>query len=198
VSPSGPAAVLTQTLDRTPARSADAVGLQRRLTPGQRLHWKPIERSAPGTTEVEIAVAATGLNFRDLMRTLSLLPDDIIEQDAAGPSLGCECTGEITRVGAVVHHLRPGDRVAAFAAAAFATHVTVAADQVAKLPPGIEQIGLSQKSSAISKAAIIRNRREFPLQAKQGAFSLGACGDPVFPAREGFGRPGAKESLHSG
>jgi hypothetical protein len=62
----------------------------------------------------------------------------------------------------------------------------------------IEQIGLSQKSSAISKAAIIRNRREFLLQAEQGAFSLGACGDPVFRARAGFGRPGAKASIRSG
>ena len=36
------------------------------------------------------------------------------------------------------------------------------------------------------------------LQAKHGVFSLEACGDPVFRAREGFGRPGAKESLHTG
>ena len=52
----------------------------------------------------------------------------------AGPTLGFECAGEVIRVGAQVRHLRPGDRVAAFAAGAFATHVTVAADQAAKLP----------------------------------------------------------------
>jgi hypothetical protein len=51
---------------------------------------------------------------------------------------------------------------------------------------------------AISKAAIIRNRGEFPLQAEHGALSPAACGGPVFRAREGFGRPGAKVSLHSG
>jgi hypothetical protein len=34
--------------------------------------------------------------------------------------------------------------------------------------------------------------------AKRGAFSPAACGDPVFRARGGFGRPGAKVSLHSG
>src|SRR5262249_9376734 len=51
---------------------------------------------------------------------------------------------------------------------------------------------------AISKAAIIHNRREFPLQAKHNLFSLEACGDPVFRAREGFGRLGAKAWLHSG
>ncbi len=128
---------IKQQLDRTPARGADAMCLQRRLAPGQRFHWQPIERTAPGPTEIEIAVGATGLNFRDLMWMLSLLPDDIIEQGAAGPTLGCECAGEVTRVGALVRDLRPGDRVAAFAAAAFATHVTVAADQVAKLPAGM-------------------------------------------------------------
>ena len=127
---------IKQALDRTPARSADALCLQRRLTAGQRFDWEPIERTPPGPTEVEIAVAATGLNFRDLMSMLSLLPDDIIGQ-GGGSTLGCECAGEVTRVGAAVRHLQPGDRVAGFAAAAFATHVTVAADQVAKLPAGI-------------------------------------------------------------
>jgi phthiocerol/phenolphthiocerol synthesis type-I polyketide synthase C len=128
---------ITQAIDHAPARGVDALCLQRRLTPGQRFHWESIERKVPGSKEVEIEVAATGLNFRDVMWMLSLLPDDIIGQGAAGPTLGCECAGEVTRVGSAVRHLQPGDRVAAFAAAAFATHVTVAADQVAKLPTGI-------------------------------------------------------------
>ena len=57
---------------------------------------------------------------------------------------------------------------------------------------------VAAKKRAISKATIIRNRGEFRFLAKRGAFSLEACGDPVFRAREGFGRPGAKVSLHSG
>ena len=36
-----------------------------------------------------------------------------------------------------MRHLHPGDRVAAFANGAFATHVTLTADQVVKLPPGM-------------------------------------------------------------
>jgi len=121
-------------LDRSPTRIADAVRLRRHLTGGQRFQWEAIKRAAPGPTEVEIAVAATGLNFRDLMWMLSLLPDDMVEQGAAGPTLGFECAGEVIRVGDRVNHLRPGDRIAAFAAGAFATHVTVAADQTAILP----------------------------------------------------------------
>jgi NADPH:quinone reductase-like Zn-dependent oxidoreductase/NADP-dependent 3-hydroxy acid dehydrogenase YdfG/acyl carrier protein len=122
-------------LDRSPTHPAGAVRLQRHLGGGgQRSYWEAIKRVAPGPTEVEIAVAATGLNFRDLMWMLSLLPDDMVEQGAAGPTLGFECAGEVIRVGAKISHLRPGDHVAAFAAGAFATHVIVAADQIAKLP----------------------------------------------------------------
>ena len=57
---------------------------------------------------------------------------------------------------------------------------------------------VAAKKRAISKATIIRNRGEFPLQVEHGAFALEACGDPVFRAREGFGWPDAKVPLHSG
>ena len=123
------------------ARDADSVPtaarLQRRLLPGQRLQWQASERTPPGPNEVEIAVEATGLNFRDVMWSLSLLPDEILEGGIAGPTLGCECAGHVIQRGRNVRHLKPGDRVTAFAASAFATHVTVPASQAAKLPAGI-------------------------------------------------------------
>jgi len=124
-------------LDRAPLRPAQTVRLQRHLTAGQRFRWEAAERAALGPNEIEIAVAATGLNFRDLMWMLSLLPDDMVEQGGLGPSLGCECAGEVICVGTEVRDMKPGDRVAAFASSAFATHVTVAADQTAKLPDTI-------------------------------------------------------------
>jgi len=45
---------------------------------------------------------------------------------------------------------------------------------------------------------IIRDRCKFRLQTKHGAFSLAACGDPVFRVQTGSGRLVAKGSLHSG
>jgi phthiocerol/phenolphthiocerol synthesis type-I polyketide synthase C len=128
---------LKQVLDRTSAPCANAASLKRSSIPGQRFRWEPTERAAPGPNEVEIAVVATGLNFRDVMWALSLLPDEMIEQGGASPALGCECAGEVTRVGTAVRHLRPGDHVAAFANGAFATHVMLEVDQVVKLPPGM-------------------------------------------------------------
>jgi acyl transferase domain-containing protein/NADPH:quinone reductase-like Zn-dependent oxidoreductase/acyl carrier protein len=119
---------------RNSVAAPEAARLQRRLAVGQRVAWEASTRSAPGNNEVEIVVEATGLNFRDVMWSLSLLPDDIIEGGVAGATLGCECAGYVVRCGADVRELQPGDRVIAFAASAFATHVTVPTAQVAKLP----------------------------------------------------------------
>jgi NADPH:quinone reductase-like Zn-dependent oxidoreductase/acyl carrier protein len=101
------------------------------------LRWQAIERTAPTGDEVEIAIEATGLNFRDLMWMLSLLPDDILEDGFTGPTLGLECAGRVLRTGPLVKGLEVGDRVVALAAAAFATHATISARQIAKLPDTI-------------------------------------------------------------
>lgn len=50
-----------------------------------RLSWERVERIAPKATDVE--VAATGLNFRDVMWALSILPDEMLEEGFAGPTL---------------------------------------------------------------------------------------------------------------
>ncbi len=128
---------IKRTLDRMALPHIPAIRLQRRLASSQRLQWEVGERSRPGSNEVEIAVEATGLNFRDLMWSLSLLSDDIIEDGVAGATLGCECAGRVVQVGAGVTHLQRGDRVVALAASAFSTHVTVAAACAAKLPDAI-------------------------------------------------------------
>lgn len=101
-----------------------------------RLAWTSVPRCVPGPGEVEIEVRATGLNFRDVMWAMGLLPPEALEDGFAGPTLGMECAGRVVAVGAGVEHLRVGDDCVAFAAAAFAGHVTVPAHAVARLPAG--------------------------------------------------------------
>lgn len=103
-----------------------------------RIGWTVAERTAPGPEEIEIEVAASGLNFRDVMFSLGLLPDDYLEDGFAGPTLGFECAGTVRRVGEVVTDLKQGDRVMAFAPAAFATHVTVPAQVAMRVPEGVD------------------------------------------------------------
>jgi NADPH:quinone reductase-like Zn-dependent oxidoreductase len=80
---------------------------------------------------------ATGLNFRDVMWALSILPDEMLEDGFAGPSLGLEFSGRVARVGSAVEGLHVGDEVVGYCGGGFASHVTVAADHVAAVPASL-------------------------------------------------------------
>jgi NADPH:quinone reductase-like Zn-dependent oxidoreductase/acyl carrier protein len=100
------------------------------------LVWLPWVQRPLGAGEVELEVRASGLNFRDVMYLMGLLPDEAVENGFAGASLGLECAGVVTRVAPGVHHFRPGDRVMGFGASCFASHVQTRADALAHIPEG--------------------------------------------------------------
>jgi acyl transferase domain-containing protein/NADPH:quinone reductase-like Zn-dependent oxidoreductase/acyl carrier protein len=129
-------------VDRFDAQSHGSAAPAARLERGEgsgfdRLSWVPARRPAPASGEVEIEVEATGLNFRDVMWGLGLLPEEILEDGFAGATLGLECAGRVLRVGAGVTEFQAGDRVLAFAKSAFATHVCVPSAVVARIPEGV-------------------------------------------------------------
>ncbi len=102
------------------------------------LAWRTTARQAPVGDEVEIEVAAAGLNFRDVMWALGLLPEEALEDGFAGATLGMECSGVVTRVGPKASRFTVGDRVIAFAPACFASHVTVAEKALAPVPSTVD------------------------------------------------------------
>jgi NADPH:quinone reductase-like Zn-dependent oxidoreductase/acyl carrier protein len=124
-----------------PALRAPAEGERSVLRVGPRgledLGWVIGPRAAPGAGEVEIAVAATGLNYRDVMLGLGVLDSEILGAGATAGSLGFEVSGTVLRVGAGVEALRVGDRVMGFAAGAFASHLTLPATQLFPLADGL-------------------------------------------------------------
>lgn len=92
-----------------------------------RMRLASAPRRAPASDEVEIAVAATGLNAHDLWVASGIHPEGVLP-------LGSECAGRITAVGAGVEGLVVGDRVVALATNGFARHVTVNEGMVGRLP----------------------------------------------------------------
>ena len=94
------------------------------------LQLQPSTRRTPGRGEVEIAVEATGLNFKDVLNVLGMYPGD------PGP-LGGECAGRVSAVGDGVTQLRPGDAVLAVAGGSFASHVVARAEFVQRRPQGM-------------------------------------------------------------
>ena len=82
--------------------------------PGQMtgLEMKAYEPLALGPSDVEIEVAVSALNFRDVMVTLGLLPALAYERSALGHEVGMEASGIVRRVGSDVRHCGVGDEVA--------------------------------------------------------------------------------------
>lgn len=111
-----------------------SIELQTQLCPGsnsgiEELQYFTKSRGNLDEGQVEIEVLAAGLNFSDLMKALDLYPginDSVVE-------LGAECSGRISRVPSG-SRWSVGDEVIAIAPGAFATHVIVNEQLVARKP----------------------------------------------------------------
>ena len=91
------------------------------------ISYAPLARVAPRANQVEVAVRATGLNFRDVLNVLGMYPGD--------PGMpGLECAGVVTAVGADVTHVQVGDPVLALAARAFDSYVLADGALTVRLP----------------------------------------------------------------
>lgn len=141
--------VETRTLTAAEERGSDEAGCDDGVSQYRTLHfdmpgkldhlvWKNgiFEREL-GDEEVEIDVRATGLNFRDVMWAMGLLPEEALENGFSGPTMGLEASGVVRAVGRNVTNVKVGDAVVAFAPACFSTVVRTHSTAVAKKPENL-------------------------------------------------------------
>jgi phthiocerol/phenolphthiocerol synthesis type-I polyketide synthase C len=98
------------------------------------LLWRPQVERALDEDEIEVRVAATGLNFRDVMYLQGLLPEDALEGGFAGASLGLEFAGVVSRVGRPGGEFVVGEAVMGFGPGCFASHVITRTNAIAHKP----------------------------------------------------------------
>ena len=103
------------------------------------LHLTTVRRRPPGPSDVEVRVGAAGVNFRDVLTALDLLP---AEHEDVRYRIGFECTGTVSAVGCDVKHVRVGDPVLAadLRGGAFGSFMTLPALAVAPIPEGVDPI----------------------------------------------------------
>ncbi|MEO1210493.1 MAG: aminotransferase class I/II-fold pyridoxal phosphate-dependent enzyme [Cyanobacteria bacterium J06638_20] len=80
------------------------------------LYVAPTDRPIPSPGEVEIAVGASSINFRDVLNALGMMRPYLEQMGfytAEQVPFGGECAGRVTAVGEGVTHVRVGDRVIA-------------------------------------------------------------------------------------
>jgi phthiocerol/phenolphthiocerol synthesis type-I polyketide synthase C len=127
--------------DEASATPADATRRTRLgfSVPGQlrNLRWESHECPPLRDSEVEVAVKATGLNFRDVMFALGLLSEEAVENGFAGANLGLEFAGVVARVGPLVADFAPGDAVVGFAPSSFGDRAVTPASALSLIPTGL-------------------------------------------------------------
>ncbi len=103
--------------------------------PASTLHLSELTPRPPGDDEVAIDVAYSGVNFADIQMRLGFYPDAPKKPFVPG----YEVSGTVTAVGKAVKDIRPGDAVVAGTYfGGYASHVTIPARQVFKLPASVD------------------------------------------------------------
>lgn len=96
------------------------------------LRFEDVPEPKPGAGEALVEIAAAGVNYIDVYFRTGLYPY------AIPGTLGLEAAGTVVAIGADVHDVRPGDRVAyTNVPGAYAQRSVVPADRLVKLPEGV-------------------------------------------------------------
>ena len=101
------------------------------------LTLRTTERRAPAAGEVEVAVHAAGMNFRDVMIAMGLYPNIPGEPSFSLGLLGLDCAGTITACGAGVTDLAVGDEIVGIGPGTFGAYVTTPAAVVTRRPSSL-------------------------------------------------------------
>ncbi|MET9550989.1 SDR family NAD(P)-dependent oxidoreductase [Streptomyces sp. NPDC006627] len=103
-----------------------------------RLGWRPARTPRPGEGEIVVEVAATALNYRDIMAATGLVPPPEAPRGLDAEPIGLECSGTAVAVGAGVEHIAVGDRVACLTLGCYGSYAHARADRVLPLPEGMD------------------------------------------------------------
>lgn len=87
----------------------------------ENIRWRAASFRQPRQNEVLVRPKAVGVNFRDIMLALGLLPGEAFDNGFLGPNLGCECSGVVEAVGEGVTDFAPGDEVVGIAPGTIST-----------------------------------------------------------------------------
>ncbi len=125
-------------MDRTQPQSLDEIGYRldfKRAGSLNHLHWFPAVNRPLASDEVLVKPCASGLNFRDVMYAMGLIPDEAVEEGFLGTTLGMEFAGQVLAVGDAVSAFAVGEAVMGFAPASFSSSTITKAHAITALPP---------------------------------------------------------------
>ncbi|MCC5857567.1 MAG: amino acid adenylation domain-containing protein [Ectothiorhodospiraceae bacterium] len=152
-------------------------------TPGaiESLLLREIPVAEPGPGELAIQVVASGVNFRDVLQALDMLPAAAYQYDPDPQGLGIECAGVVLACGEGIQRFQAGDEVITLAAAAHGASV-IAREHLTVAKPGCLSFaeaasvlnGFVTAEYALNHVARITAGERVLIQSATGAVGLAA------------------------
>ena len=117
--------------------------------PGQLsgLGFQTVTNNDPGPNDLEIEIEAVGLNFRDIMVTLDMLPPMGYERSAIGRDIGMEASGKVIGKGDNVTEFSIGDSVILTHGGCIGNRIIVNKNHVFPKP---DALSMNQAAAALS------------------------------------------------
>jgi acyl transferase domain-containing protein/acyl carrier protein len=147
------------------------------------LYYQQIQRRSPGPGEIEVRMHAAALNFKDILKTLGMLPEVALESTFHQTSLGMEGTAEIVAVGEGVTDYKVGDMLVGGFRDSFSLYVTVAVKDLFAVPASA-QLSVTDSASiptifltafyALNDVAHLRKGEAVLIHAAAGGVGLAA------------------------
>lgn len=163
------------------------------------LYYKEIEKKPPCKGEVGIQVHASSLNFKDLMKVLGLLNQNVLEDTFFGESFGMECSGTIVSLGSGVKDYKIGDKVCAFIPQTFQSYVKTSKQYICPIAPHVDldqapiYIPFITVLRALKDIAQLKKNECILIHSATGAVGLAAIQYAQFVGAKIFATAGSAE-----
>ncbi|MEO0966943.1 MAG: amino acid adenylation domain-containing protein [Cyanobacteria bacterium J06639_18] len=167
------------------------------------LEFIPIARQKPDVGEVQIEVAAAGLNFKEVLLALGLIPlpaNSVVK-------FGLECTGRVTDIGEGVEGFQIGDEVIAFGSSCLSKFITTSAKSVIPKPVNLTTeeaatipVAFMTAYYALIELGRLSKGERILIHSASGGVGLAAVQIAQWSGAEIFataGNPEKREFLHS-
>ena len=140
--------------------------------------WRVRSEESPlAFDQVEVGVAAVGLNFIDVLQALGTYPGGWESQ----PQLGLECSGTVEKCGSGVTRVKPGQKVMALDFGCFSSRIRVPEKQLFPVPAGWSDqqaatflIAFVTASFALEKLGGLQARHSVLIHSASGGVGLAA------------------------
>lgn len=162
------------------------------------LTFRNIELDAPAYDEVQIEVAASSVNFKDVMKAMGMLNEIALENTFFGTDFGLEGAGIIQKVHPSVEKLKAGDRVY-FIGNGLRSCINVNRQYVFKLP---DEISFEEAAgffvyytawTALVELGRLRKGERVLIHAAAGGVGLSACHIALAMGAEVYATAGSDE-----